>query len=107
MLAYVWVALAVSIAVVVGATLFAGARALVAWRALRRLRRRTFDGLDALTRRIAGIERRLSTAGESAARLDRARAELEDSLATAAVLRAAFGEARAVVGQVTGFVPRK
>ena len=49
-----------------------------------------------------GIERRLSTAGETAARLDRARGELQESLATAAVLSAAFGEARAVVGRVTG-----
>jgi hypothetical protein len=104
---YVWLALAV-FAVVVGATtVFALGRGLAAWRAFRRLRRRVFDGLGDVSRRVTGAERRLATAGETAARLDRARGELQDSLATAAVLNAAFGEARAVVGQVTGLMPRK
>ncbi len=107
MLLYVWLALAVSSLAVGGTTLFALGRGLAAWRAFRRLRRRVFDGLGDVTRRVAGIEQRLSTAGEAAARLDRARAELRDSLATASVLAAAFGEARAVVGRVTALVPRK
>ena len=104
---YVWLALVVSGLVVIGTTLFALSRGLAAWRAFRRLRRRVFDGLGDVSRRITGIERRLSTAGETAARLDRARADLQDSLATAAMLAAAFGEARAVVGRVTGLMPRK
>lgn len=107
MLVYVWLALVVFGVVVGGTTLFALARGLAAWRGFRRLRGRIFDGLGDVSRRVAGIERRLSTAGETAARLDRARCELQDSLATAAVLNSAFGEARAVVGRVTGLMPRK
>ena len=104
---YVWLALAVFGVVVFGTTLLALGRALAAWRAFRRLRRHVTDGLGDVSRRVTGIERRLSTAGEGAARLDRARAELQESLATAAVLAGAFGEARAVVGRVTGLMPRK
>jgi hypothetical protein len=106
-LVFVWVALAVSGVVVVGTALFALVRGLAAWRGFRRLRRRIVDGLGDVSRRVAGIERRLSTAGETAARLDRARTELQESLATAAVLCAAFGEARTAVGRVTGLMPRK
>jgi hypothetical protein len=106
-LVYVWLALAVSAIAVGSTTLFALSRGLAAWRALRRLRRRVFEGLGDVTRRVAGIEQRLSSAGETAARLDHARIELQDSLATAAVLSDALGEARAVVGRVTGLMPRK
>jgi hypothetical protein len=106
-LVYVWLALAVSGIIVVGTGLFALVRGLAAWRGFRRLRRRIFDGLGDVSRRVAGTERRLATAGETAARLDRARTELQESLATAAVLSAAFGEARAVVSRVTGLMPRK
>ena len=104
---YVWLALAVFGVVIAATAIFALGRGLAAWRAFRRLRRRVFDGLGHVSQRVTRIERRLETAGESAARLDRARGELQDSLATAAVLNAAFGEARAVVGRVTGLVPRK
>jgi len=104
---YVWLALAVSGVFVIRATLFALSRGLAAWRAFRRLRRRVFDGLGDVSRRVAAIEDRLTTAGETAARLDRARDELQGSLAAAAVLASAFGETRALVGRVTGFMPRK
>jgi hypothetical protein len=104
---YAWLALAVFGVVVGATTLFALSRGLAAWRAFRRLRRRVFDGLGDVSGRVTGIERRLVTAGESAARLDRARGELQESLATAAVLNAAFGEARLVVGRVAGLLPRK
>ncbi len=104
---YVWLALAASGIVVVATTLFALGRGLAAWRAFRGLRRRVFDGLGDVSRRVAGIEQRLATARETAARLDRARDELQGSLATAAVLTSAFGETRALVGRVTGFMPRK
>jgi hypothetical protein len=106
-LVYVWLALAVSGVIVVGTGLLALVRGLAAWRAFRRVRRRIVDGLGEVSRRVGRIERRLSTAGEAAARLDRARTELQESIATAAVLSAAFGEARTVVGRVTGLMPRK
>jgi hypothetical protein len=103
---YVWLPLAASGLVVGGTALFTLGRGLTAWRAFRRLRRKVFDGLSDVSHRVTRIERRLATAGESAARFDRARSELQDSLATAAVLAAALGEARAVVGRVTGLMPR-
>jgi hypothetical protein len=60
-----------------------------------------------VTRRIARVERRLETAGETALRLQRAQAELQDSLATARVLSAAVAEVRATVSRVTSLVPSK
>ena len=60
-----------------------------------------------VTRRLAQVEERLAGAAETAARLDRARRRLQEGLATAALLAAAAGEARAVVSRVTGIVLRK
>ena len=65
------------------------------------------DGLADVTRRIAQVETRAATGAESAARLQRAQAELQDSLATARLLSAAFAEVRATVSRFTGIVPSK
>jgi hypothetical protein len=107
LLLYVWIALGASTAFVVGSLVFAAVRGLAAWRTFRRFRRRAVDGLAEVTRRIARVERRLETAGETAVRLQRAQAELHDSLATARVLSAAAAEVRATVGRFTGLVPSK
>jgi len=104
---WVWIALAVSGLAVIGSATFAVARALRAWRTFRRFRRRVFEGLEDVTRRVAVIERRLGAANAGAARLQRAQAELQASLATARVLSAALADVRATVGYVTGLVPRK
>jgi hypothetical protein len=103
----VWIALGVSTVVVVASLVFALTRGLAAWRTFRRFRRRVFDGLGEVTRRIAGIEKRMATAGQSAARLERAQEELQESLATARVLSVAFGEVRATLSRITGIVPSK
>ena len=58
------------------------------------------------TRLIDGIEPRVARASETAVRLQEARARLQESIATAAVLFAALGEARALVQRVSAFVPR-
>ena len=107
MLLPVWLALGISLLFVLGALAFAIVRALTAWRTLRRFRRRVVDGQADLLRRVTGIERRLATSGESAARLQRAQAELHDSLAAARVLSAAVAEVRAAVSRLTGLVPGK
>ena len=107
MLLYVWIALGVSGAFVLASLAFATVRGLAAWRTFRRFRRRAFDGLAEVTRRIARVESRLETAGETALRLQRAQAELHDSLATARLLSAAVAEVRATVSRVTGLVPSK
>ena len=104
---YVWIALGIAIACVLGSAGFAAARGLRAWRVFRRFRRRTSDGLTDAMRRVASIESRMASAGASAARLQRAQADLQESLATARVLSAALAEVRATVNRVTGLVPSK
>jgi hypothetical protein len=103
----VWLALGISLAIAVASLVFATVRALAAWRTFRRFRRRVVDGQADLLRRVTGIERRMASSGGSAARLQRAQAELQDSLATARVLSAAVAEVRATVSRFTGLVPSK
>jgi hypothetical protein len=103
----VWIALGVAVAAVAGCAAFAAVRGLEAWRAFRRLRRRALDDLAELTRHTRRLERRAASAGESAVRLHRAQAELNESLAGARVLAAALADVRATVSRVTGIVPRK
>ena len=104
---WVWAALAVSGLAVIGSAAFAVARGLRAWRTFRRFRRRVFEGLEDVARRVTGIERRLGAANASAARLQRAQAELQESVATARVLAAAVADVRATVSRITGLVPGK
>jgi hypothetical protein len=103
----VWVALGVSVVVVLGTLGFALSRGLAAWRTFRRFRGRVADGQMELMHRVLGIERRMDAASASAARLQQAQAELQASLATGRTLAAAFGEVRATVGRVTGLAPSK
>jgi hypothetical protein len=58
-------------------------------------------------RRVLRIEQRLGEASVSAARLQRAQAELQTSLVTARALAAAVADVREAVGRVTGLAPRK
>jgi hypothetical protein len=104
---WVWIALAVAGLAVVGSAAFAAVRGLRAWHTFRRFRRRVLEGVEDVTRRVAGIERRLGAANASAARLQRAQAELQESLATARVLSAALADVRATVSRITGLVPGK
>jgi hypothetical protein len=92
---------------VLGGLGLAAVRGLAAWRSFRRFRRRFRDAMSGLPHRIETTERRLALAGETAARLDRARAELERSLATARVLADAASEAKDLVDRLPGFVPRR
>jgi hypothetical protein len=103
----VWIALGVSVVVVAGALGFAVVRGFATWRTLRRVRRRTVDGIEEMTRRVDRVEQRLEGANASAARLQRALAELQESLARAGVLSAAVAEVRATVSRFTGIMPRK
>ena len=107
MILLVWVALGASLVLVLAAAVFAGVRALDAWRAFRRLRRRVADGLGDVTSRVARIEPRLNDSGAGAARLERAQTELQESIAAARVLSGAFGEVRTALSRVTGLIPSK
>jgi hypothetical protein len=103
--AFVWVSLAVLIIAVGGGTAFAALRGLRVWRALRSLQRSVSGGLLEITRGVEGIEGRVARAGDSAARLDRARRRLQGSLATASLLAASAGDARAGL-RMLGFLRR-
>ena len=105
--AYAWIAIAVCAVAIVGGLVLAAVRGLAAWRDVRRFRRKVNDALAGATQRVAAMERRLAHANEQAERLDRARAELQDALATARALSDAAGEAKALVDRVRGVVPRR
>ena len=107
MLLAVWISLGVSLVVLVASAVFAGTRGLAAWRVQRHLRRRLIAGMADVTRRVDDIEERLTAAGHTADELQRAQAHLQESLAAARVLLAAFAEVQATVGRFTGLVPSK
>jgi ABC-type transporter Mla subunit MlaD len=103
----VWIAFAVFAAVVLAGAGFVVARGLDTWRTFRRFLRQTSRALDEINRRVTWMEHKLASTGDAATRLQRAREELDDSLATAGVLSAALSEVRATVSRITGFVPSK
>jgi hypothetical protein len=91
---FAWIALAVFLVTVLGGLAFAGLRGWRAWKTLRRVQGTVGAGMLEITNGIAGAESRLAAAGESAERLDRARAQLKESLATLTLLRTAASDAR-------------
>ena len=103
----VLISLIVFAASVLGGTAVVVVQGLHAWRTFRRLQRTATGRLAELTTELTRLERRSAEAAKSAARLDRARARLQESLSTAAVLSAAAGEAWSLAGRVRGVVPRK
>jgi hypothetical protein len=98
-------ALALFVVAACGGGAFAALHGLRAWRALRGIQRRVGAGMLEVTRGIEGVEARLGNAGESAARLERAGARLQESLAGLSVLAAAAGDARAAL-RVLAFLRR-
>jgi hypothetical protein len=103
--AFVWISLVVLIVVAAGGVTFAALRGLRAWRALRSFQGATADGLVELTRGVEGAEQRLARAEASAARLERARRRLRQSVAAAALLAASAGDARSAL-RLLGFLQR-
>ncbi len=101
-----WVGLAVFLVATLAGLALAGVRGLATWRAFRSFERSLDKALVETTRLVDGIEPRVARATETAARLEEARARLQESIATAAVLLSALGEARALVRRVSAFVPR-
>jgi len=105
LLVYVWIALGVSVVVTVASLLFAAGRCLAAWRAFRCSRDRLSGGLEEIDRRVEAMERRMGTAGETAARLERGQADLQDSLAAAQAVAAAAAEVRVTVRRALALLP--
>lgn len=85
----------------------AALQGLAVWRAFRRVQRTVLGRLGEIADDLGRLEQRSAEAAETAARLDRARARLQASLSTAAILGSAAGEAWSVVGRIRGLVPRK
>ena len=98
-------ALALFVVATIGGAGFAVVRGLRAWRAFRRIQRTIGGRMLEVTRGIESAEARLAHAGESAARLDRAGAHLNDSLARLSLLTAAAGDARGAL-RVLAFLRR-
>ena len=101
-----WAGLGVFVGAIAGGVALAGVRGLSAWRTFRSFEGRLERAMADTTRLLDGIEPRVARATETAAKLEEARARLQESIATAAVLFAALGEARALVRRVSAFVPR-
>jgi hypothetical protein len=92
---YAWGALAVYVLAIVGGLAVAGVRGLQAWRDFRRVRRVFTRRVGEVSRGVLGMETRLDRLDASSARLTRARARLQQSLAEASVIADAAGDARA------------
>jgi hypothetical protein len=103
----VLIALIVFVAALIGGLALVGVRGLAAWRAFRSFKRSTDVLVGETTARLAGIELRTAAMAERAAELDRARARLQESLATAAVLFGGAGEVVTALRLVRGFMPSK
>lgn len=103
----VWISLVVGVVAILAGLVLLAKRALESWRAFRSLRRSLTRALGDLTQRVAGIETRLAHASSNAAQFSDAQVRLRRSLATAAVLADAAGEAGKAVGRLRGFIPRK
>jgi crotonobetainyl-CoA:carnitine CoA-transferase CaiB-like acyl-CoA transferase len=105
LLVYVWIALGVAVVVTVATLVFALGRGLAAWRTFRHSRDRLSGGIDEMNRRVEAMEQRMTTANEAAARLERAQAELQESLAAARLLADAAAEVRGTVRRALGLLP--
>jgi hypothetical protein len=103
----VLISLIVFVAATVVGFVVAGLQGLGAWRAFRSFRRSTDVLVAQTTARLAGIELRTAAAAERAAELDRAREQLQASLASAAVLSDGAREVAAALRLVRGLVPSK
>jgi hypothetical protein len=102
-----WFALAfLATAVIVGTTV-AILKTIRVWRSFRSLRHVVGGALEDILRKAADVESRVAKAGETAARLDAAVAQLRGSTSRAEVLATAFGEVRASTRRSRGIVPRK
>jgi len=103
----VLVALIVFVVAILGGLGLAAVRGWAAWRAFRGFRRVTLPALAEAAAKLAGIEARTAAASAHAVRLDRARAQLDESVATATVLAGAAGEIWSFVQGARSVVPRK
>lgn len=103
----VWLTLGFAVLVTVGSTIYATLKGLEVFRAAKGLLRASGEELDRVTRSTAEIELHLQAATTSGSALSGSLLRLHASRARLAVLTAAIGDVRALVGRITGVVPRK
>jgi hypothetical protein len=82
-------------------------RGLDAWRALKQFRRTTEAAMLRVAELIRQMEERTAGVDAKVARLERAQAQLQHSLATAGVLAGAAGELYGSYRRIRSFMPRK
>jgi chromosome segregation ATPase len=105
LLVVLWIALGLSVVVTTACLAFAVGRGLRAWRVLARSRNRFSGGLEEMDRRVAAMEQRMAKANESAARLEHAQAELQESIAAARAIADAAAEVRTTVRRALRLIP--
>jgi len=106
-MAFVWLALAVSLAAVLTAAVMTTRRALALFRDAKRVGAALSTEVEAIERSTAEIEGHLSAAAASGEALSKAVERLSASRARLNVLLAAIADVRASVALVTAFIPRK
>ena len=105
MLVVLWIALGLSVVFTVASLGFAVGRGLGTWRVFARSRGRLSSGLEEMDRRVAAMEQRMEKANESAARLEHAQAELQESIAAARAIADAAAEVRTTVKRALRLIP--
>jgi hypothetical protein len=100
------ISLLVFAVLVVAGTVLAGVRGLAAWRALKSFRRTTGEGMLVTAELIERLEARTAASAGRAERIGRAQAQLQESLAEAAVIGEAAGEVWTLVQRARLVVPR-
>jgi hypothetical protein len=103
----VTVALVIFFVSVVAGLVLAGLKGLDAWRAFKRFRRSTEAGMVHIAELIAQMEKRTAGVSERIARIERAQARLQESIATAGVIGGAAGELWSRYRVLRSFMPRK
>ena len=102
-----WLALAVSVVVVIASALYTTLKGVESFRAFKALGGRVSSELERIELATGQIERHLVLAAESGARLDAELAELRRSRAQLNVLTSAIDDVRASWGRLTAVYPRK
>jgi hypothetical protein len=100
------VSLLVFAVAVVSGLVLAGVRGLAAWRAFKSFKRNAGDGMLETAARLEQLEARTARSTERTGRLAQAQAQLQRSLAEAAVVGEAANEVRALVERVRLVAPR-
>jgi hypothetical protein len=102
-----WLALVVSLLLVIGSLAYATKNGLTAFRDFKRLGRETSAGLERISAKTAEIEQHLARAAEAGSRLEASLARLKASRERLNVLTSALADARASLGRVTAVYPKK